>query len=228
MGHVPRCLIQDLSAEDIQLDTDRRHHLERVLRLRPGDPVELVDGAGGLAAGSYRGHGQVQVSSRQPVAAPAAAGVTLAVAIPRKPRLAWLVEKAAELDVVSIALLITEHGERSVGAGTLCKLARKADETLLQCRRLFSMTIARPRILGDVLDAHDDHQIWLATPHRDTDRGPSRDGRPLLILVGPEGGWSEPEFSQMQSRGAQPVTLGSTVLRVETAALALAAVAALG
>ena len=129
---------------------------------------------------------------------------------------------------ISIALLITEHGERSVGAGTLCKLARKADETLLQCRRLFSMTIARPRILGDVLDAHDDHQIWLATPHRDTDRGPSRDGRPLLILVGPEGGWSEPEFSQMQSRGAQPVTLGSTVLRVETAALALAAVAALG
>ncbi len=230
MPQPPRCLVPDVDHDPIQLDAGARHHLGRVLRMRPGDALQLVDGRGGLADARWAGTAPA-IERRHPRRAPPADGVTLAVAVPRLPRLDWLVEKAAELDVAALRLLETEHGQRAVSAGRIERLARKADEALLQCRRLHRLAIHAPAPLAAVLDDHRSHELWLAAPGADEGAAPGaeasgRRGGPLLVLVGPEGGFSQDEIEWAQAAGARRATLGHTVLRVETAALALAARAA--
>ena len=255
LARIPRCLVEDLSPESVLLGRDARHHLERVLRLRPGDPLELVDGRGGRATARLETDGRARVEARATPVAPPRDPVVLAVATPRLPRLEWLVEKAVELDVARLALLDTRRGERDVGAGRLARLARLADEALVQCRRPWRLELAAACPLGEVLAAHADLDVWLASPpDGGLDGPPAGDGpggpavgaagsprpdaaaglaaparapdRGLLVLVGPEGGFDPGEERLALDAGAVRVRLGSTVLRVETAALALAVLAA--
>ncbi len=244
MAHIPRCLLPDLRADELALDAPTRHHVERVLRLRVGDETILVDGRGGCARARLVAPGRVHIESRAPQAPAAPFAVTLAVAVPRLPRLEWLVEKACELGVSRLLLLETRYGERDLGAARLQRLARLSDEALLQCGRLHRMPVEAPAPLGTVLAAAAAAQaeLWLASPP-EPDSAPERDNaaerdsaaagvparsaqRGLVALVGPEGGFTAAEQEQAMSCGARRVCLGSTVLRVETAALALAVLAA--
>ncbi len=235
MARIPRCLVASL--DDPELDRDTRHHLARVLRLRPGAPIELVDGAGGLRAARWSGDARPAVdegvASRAP---PPADPLWLVVGPPRPSRLDWLVEKAAELGVDRLLLLRCEHAARSVGDARLLRLQRKAHEALLQCRRLHALEVAGETDLDGVLAlaAAHDADLWVAdappdgAPARDETTGPGAlppraPGRPLVAVVGPEGGLSDDERARLADAGARAVHLGAGVLRVETAALALAA-----
>jgi 16S rRNA (uracil1498-N3)-methyltransferase len=249
MAHVPRCLVPDLRADEHSLDARTRHHVERVLRLREGDEALLVDGRGGLARARLLSAGRVRVQSRAAPSPPDPRAPVLAVAVPRLPRLEWLVEKACELGVARLALLETQHGERELGPARLARLARLCDEALLLCGRLHRMPVEAPAPLADVLASADGAELWLSAPP--AARGPPGDeragsaadaagegpsagaglpvraaGRALLALVGPEGGFSAAEQELVLARGARRVSLGATVLRVETAALAMAVLAA--
>ncbi len=156
--------------------------------------------------------------------------LTLAVACPKGDRLKWLVEKATELGV---AVFIPLHCERSVVEPRESKLARLEQTVLAACkqsRRNRLMTITEPCSLEDLLAASAGH-TWLAHPG----------GRPLLELlanqrqsahqqplsiraaIGPEGGFSPAEVDRAEHSGAQLVSIGRSILRVETAALSLAA-----
>jgi 16S rRNA (uracil1498-N3)-methyltransferase len=224
--HVPRCLVADLLPDRIVLDAPARQHLERVLRVRRGDPLELVDGAGGLVHARWDADGGVCVTARMPHTPPDPRALVLAVAPPRLPRLEWLVEKACELGVGELVLLASERGERMPGEARQARLARLADEALLQCRRLHRMPVRAPVTLDALLGRPRPGALWLGVPPRDgLPAVPTRDG-PLLALVGPEGGFSNQEEGLLHDAGAVPVSLGRTTLRVETAALALAVLAA--
>ena len=90
-----------------------------------------------------------------------------------------------------------------------------------------SMTVHAPQDLDRVLAASAPDETWLAVPPGEGDDGVPRrlaTGR-LLVLVGPEGGFSEAEQQAARAAGARPVRLGTTVLRVETAAVALVVLA---
>jgi 16S rRNA (uracil1498-N3)-methyltransferase len=225
MAHVPRCLVDDLSPAVVPLPEEARRHLLTVLRLRAGESLLLHDGRGGLARAELQADGRARIVSREPLASPGPA-VTLAVAVPRLPRLEWLVEKAAELEVAALVLLRTQHGERDLGAARGRRLQRLADEALLQCGRRHRLEIRGPCSLDMALAQRGAAETWLATPPRDDARGP--DGPPpaaVLACIGPEGGFAPDEDALLRAAGARPVSLGRTVLRVETAALALAVLA---
>lgn len=227
MARPPRCLVDDLSAARIVLPEGARRHLQRVLRMRPGETVELVDGSGGLARGVLTGDDAVQVESRDVPQPPGLAAISLAVAMPRLPRLEWLIEKSCELGVAHLRLLRTRHGERDIGERRLQRLQRIADEALLQCRRLHRMVVHAPADLQQLLAGAEGDALWLAcTPDAEPSAPPPRDGRPLLLLVGPEGGFSTEETERALRAGASSVSVGHNVLRVETAALAMATLAA--
>ncbi|MFT7463442.1 MAG: 16S rRNA (uracil1498-N3)-methyltransferase [Pseudohongiellaceae bacterium] len=222
----PRCLVPDVDAPQLIVDKAGVHHFERVLRMAPGDPIELVDGRGGLAKGRWGRKGLLTQVQRAPRTAPPAAPFILAVAPPRPTRLDWLVEKAAELGVTRLQLLKTQHSGRDVVDSRIDKLRRKTAEAMLQCRRLHQMDITKAVSLADVLSRWSSAAPWLASPG--TVRGPNLDDntQALLGLVGPEGGWHEDELRLASEAGAQTVSLGSGVLRVETAAISLAVLAA--
>ena len=231
LSQPPRSLVDDLAPDEIALDERSRHHVERVLRVRAGEALELVDGRGGLARARWAASGRARIEERLPPQPPPRDALVLAVAPPRLPRLEWLVEKACELDVSELVLLDSARAERLPGEGRLERLQRIADEALLQCRRLHRMPVRAPIGLGALLARPRSGGLWLARPP-----APGAAGRAglapraqpgLLVLVGPEGGLAADEEAAALAAGATPMALGSTTLRVETAALAMAVLARL-
>ena len=204
----------------------------QVLRLQPGDALTLFDGRGGEYAATIERMGRsevtVQVGRHTAVEREAPRDVHLAVGMPANERMDWLVEKATELGVASIQPLMTAHcvlrlaGERADKKRTHWEaIAIAACE---QCGRNRVPQILPVRALHDWLAAPaDDAQRFVLSlaghpqPVRGVPVAPHRGAR---VLSGPEGGLSAAEEEAAIARGFTPVTLGTRVLRAETAALA--------
>ena len=200
----------------ISLDDDTEHHLRRVLRLRDGEPVSVTDGQGRWClAVAVRDGNTLRLEATSAIVAepPPNRPITIAAAIPKGDRLDWMVQKVTELDVGRLVLL---HADHSVVRWKpdrvdhhLMRVQRVADEALRQSRRVFRLTIDAPTPAVDVLGSY-----VLAEPG----------GRPLAaadtdVAIGPEGGWSEAELHAGRDR----IDLGGTILRTETAAVAVSA-----
>lgn len=198
----------------ISLDDDTEHHLRKVLRLRAGEPVGVTDGEGRwcLAVSVPEGNTlRLEVTSAIVTEPAPSRPIAIAAAIPKGDRLDWMVQKVTELGVDRLVLL---HADRSVVRWTpdrvernLARLQRIADEALRQSRRVVRLTIDAPTTAVDVLGA-----FAMAEPG----------GRALTVgdtavAVGPEGGWSDAELSA----GGDRIGLGATILRTETAAVAV-------
>lgn len=193
------------------------HHLRRVLRLRDGEQVSVSNGAGRWRPCELRGDA---VQAVGPVADPAAAPTTVvAAAIPKGDRLEWLVAKCTELGVGTIVLLETERSVVRVHADKLTRqmerLRRIAREAAMQSRRLWLPVIAAPTSLAELLAECPDAVV--AEP------GGRRLGvADRAVAIGPEGGWTDAELALVGAD--RRVALGGGVLRVETAAVAAAAI----
>ena len=197
--------------DDPELDEPSRHHVRRVLRLRDGEVVTVTDGAGSwrpcvLAGDALEATGAI-VSVGRP-AWPA----TIAVAPPKGDRLDWLVQKCSEIGVDRLVLVSAERSvvrwDAERAGRHLDRLRRIAAESAMQSRRVWVPEVAGPVPAADVLAS-----AVAAEP----------DGRPLAphdrtVAVGPEGGWTAAELDLATDR----VSLGDTVLRVETAAVVAA------
>ncbi len=203
----------------VPIDDDVEHHLRRVLRLRAGEPVTVTDLAGRwrstVVAGS-REHLQLEVAGDVNVAERPARPVTIAAAIPKGDRLDWMVQKLTELGADRLVLLHAEHSTTRWDDVRAVAQRQRAERVSLeacrQSRRTWAMHIEGPLPALTVLPG-----CVVAEPG----------GRPVAstddaIAIGPEGGWSEAELGA--ARGI--VTLGANILRVETAAIAAAALAA--
>lgn len=196
-----------------QLADEDRHHLSRVLRLRPGEPVTASDGRGGVVACRWSPDGLVVDGpvEREPAAAPP---LTVAFALPKGDKPEWMVQKLTECGVDRIVVLAAERSvarwDPDKAARNLARLRKVAREAAMQSRRRWL-----PEVDGVVPFAAfvADHSSSLALAEPAGDR-PSL-ARPV-IAVGPEGGWSPAELE----RAPATVTLGPQVLRAETAAVA--------
>jgi 16S rRNA (uracil1498-N3)-methyltransferase len=242
----PRFFVPDLSAEAparAELPPAEAHHALHVLRLRAGAAVELFDGRGQCAEGhiadAARRRVTVAVERAWTEPTPASAGccagplVHLAFAVPKGSRADWLVEKATELGVASLRPTVFE---RSVAGKELLSAAKRerwmnhcaAAAKQAQVNWLPVVEDAAPlaevlaRAAGALVLAGDTAPeavpILEALARR-------RKGEDILIVVGPEGGLAEAERATLRAGGAVAVRLGRSVLRIETAAIALAAAA---
>jgi 16S rRNA (uracil1498-N3)-methyltransferase len=203
------------------------HHL-RVRRARDGETVELRDGFGLVGRGRLVQHGgdwEVEVERLDHRPAPPA--LILAVGAGDRERFAWLVEKAVELAVTAVVPLETE---RAAGVASRLRpaqverLRRQALEAVKQSGNPWACVVEAPAALGEVLALPADGERWLADP-AGAPPPATLDDRPCRILVGPEGGLTDPERAAALEAGYQPLSLGPHVLRFETAALAAAAAA---
>lgn len=202
-------LVDDVDAPALE---DRAgHHLFRVLRIRDGEIVTVTDGAGHWRECRAAGRAIEPVADRAFVERRPDT-ITVAFAIPKQDRPEWIVQKLTEFGVDRIVLL---HADRSIvrwdperATRHLTKLDRVAAEALQQSRGVWLPTVEGPRPSVELLP-----RAVAAEPG----------GRRLApvdrtVAIGPEGGWSPEELAIAADR----VTLGLTVLRVETAVLAAA------
>ncbi len=219
------------------LPEEEGHHAARVLRLKRGDAVRLVDGAGRECEGWVQHVDGAAVSVRLGPSRAAASERVLAgrlgLAWIRTPaRLDWAVEKATELGIVGIDLF---GAQRSVGWKTLrgeeraVRLERVTRAAMKQAGRACWPRVAVHASLAALLEARSGMRMLWAAPMGETMAGPLLAGsaaRDTLLLVGPEGGWTGTEEESLRSAGATCVTLGPRRLRTETAAALLCALAA--
>jgi len=213
---------------------DEAHHLTRVLRAAVGDEVTLFDGRGTEARARVVALGRREVeldvvALGQPDRE-LAVEVTLAVALPKGDRQRWLIEKMVELGVTRLVPLRTARSVARPGASALERLARQVIEASKQCGRNRLMAIAAPSDWPTLVDAAPPAALRLVAHPRGgrplLAAIPARLTGPVVLAVGPEGGFTPEEIARAAAAGWQRVDLGPRVLRIETAALVLAAHAA--
>jgi 16S rRNA (uracil1498-N3)-methyltransferase len=200
-------LVDDLST--LVLDDADRHHLGRVLRLKPGEPVVASDGRGSWRLCAFTGDGALDPSGE--IVAEPAPETAVSVWLPalKGERAEWAIAKLTELGVDAIGLLRCERGSVRLDAPTtdrvLARWRRVAREAACQSRR------ARlPEFLGPL-----GVEAAVAGGAVRCDLEGTATAPPSSLMVGPEGGWSESE------RGAPASSFGlaDAVLRTETAAV---------
>lgn len=221
---------------DFELSGDEAHHLEKVMRTPPGAIVVVFDGSGcefRAEVLSYRkGTAALRTLERREISREGAVSLHLGVALPKGDRQKVLIEKLVELGTTRLTPLISRRGVAQPTDGALARLERSVTEACKQCRRNLRMEIAAPqtwerfaaetaadlRLLAHVAPPDGALPSPLPAPIA---------GTSLVAAVGPEGGWTDEEVAVAVAAGWRIVTLGPRILRVETAAVALAAWAAL-
>ena len=207
----PHSLVDDVDAPE--LSGDDRHHLERVLRLRPGDPLTVGDGAGRWRFCRFG----AAIEPDGDVVSVAAPDVEVAVgfALLKGGRSETVVQKLTELGVDRIAPFVAE---RSVVRWDGDKAARQADrwrrvarEAVMQCRRAWLPQVDPLGAFGELDLAGAALAVSVGRPLAEGEN---------FLLVGPEGGWADAELAAVEAH----VGLGPHVMRAETAATAAAAI----
>lgn len=212
--------------DTVALPDDEAHHASRVLRKVSGDPVELFDGRGRSVAAvlvDVRKKGvSVEIAGTVVDARPRTTQLTIAVAAPKADRFKWMIEKATELGVDRIIPLECTRSVVHPGGNKLEKLRATVVSACKQSGRNTLMTIDEPTAFQTVV-AIEGFQRWVADvpEHSSSPHSIDREAN-QLILIGPEGGWTDEERIQASDAGFQKMNLGPFILRTETAAIAAA------
>ncbi len=212
--------------ETLELPESDSRHAVKVLRMREGDELQVIDGRGTAytcrLADAHPKHASVEIISSTPMPLPWPQQLAVAVA-PTKhmDRMEWLVEKMTEVGVNTIIPILCERSERrEIKTERLEKIAVSA---MKQSLKATLPTIMPMTPLRELIKIMPDAQRVVAycdpsIPRVDFAQTYEA-GRDTLILIGPEGDFSPSEIKMTLDAGFRPVTLGSNRLRTETAAL---------
>jgi 16S rRNA (uracil1498-N3)-methyltransferase len=233
-------LADPITTSRVMLDGAEAHHLLHVMRASVGDHVTLFDASGAeftaIVEILRRSDVELRVTTRREVDRELPFFLTLGVALPKGDRQKWLVEKLTELGVTTLVPLITERSVAQPNENAIERLERSVIEGSKQCGRNRLMKIAAPQAWSDWLSQSAIPNPKSGTEARRLIAHPS--GSPLseldpsqaaatYLTIGPEGGLTDAEVAAAVEAGWTPVSLGPRILRVETAAIVLAAVVAL-
>ena len=207
------------------------HHLIHVLRASPGDIVELFNGTGLVASAQitslHNRDAQLQIlgSHRED---PSPRQIIVATAVPKGDRFDWLIEKATELGVTRIIPLRTARSVVDPRVSKLEKLRQTVSAACKQSGRNHLLELESTTTWSDFVNRELGQSASYIAHPGPTTRSPSSlwDGKSSIVFaIGPEGGFTDEEVELAVGRGAKPISLGPRILRIETAALALAACA---
>jgi 16S rRNA (uracil1498-N3)-methyltransferase len=226
-----RFFCDSISKGVAELDGQQSHHLAGVLRLKPGDRVELFDGKGTLAvakvAGANPRKATLQVEDLQVYPSGDKGRIVIAVSIANGERFDWLIGKCTELGVDRICPVLFERTVKQAANPKIVERWRNlAVAAAKQCRRVFLPRIDAPLLLPGALEmlkkdypagrfllgsVYSQSQSLVAQAFGDSD---------VAAFIGPEGGTTEKEETLLSQAGCKYVRHTDTVLRIETAALA--------
>ncbi len=234
---MPRVFVraEAVDADRVRFDADEAHHLGRVLRVRPGEVVEATDGAGHLytvrlaaldATGAWG-----TIEARAEPGRESRCALTLAQAILKGDRMSWLVQKATELGVARIIPMETARAVARPAGGAAARLGRWeriARAAVKQSGRVVVPAVDPPRAFAEVtrdVSRHDVAWVFWEGGGLALAGAAAAAGRParVLLLVGPEGGFTTEEIMLAEGAGARLVSLGPRTLRAESAGLAAVA-----
>ena len=229
-----RWIADEVSENAAALVGDHADHLVRVLRARVGQEFDIATG-NTIRRGRVTSveAGRVEFELGEEISVASATEITLLLAVFKFDRMEWAIEKCTELGVTRIVPVIARRTDAHLAAGAgkrVERWRRIAHEAAQQSRRL-----AAPQI-DEVVKLRAALTLEVPTRLLLNENETSETFREALLeaaeavafAVGPEGGWTGEEVAEFSAAGWRSVTLGVTILRAETAAIAaLAAAAAL-
>jgi len=213
------------------------HHGLHVLRLRRGDTVVVLDGAGTelLCEALELGRDTVRLAVRQRnIVPPPPCKITLAQAIPKGKLFDAIIQKASELGVARVVPLLSERVVTQLSAekseGRIEHWRMTAVEAIKQCGSAWLPRVDGPLTPREFLDQGESFELHLIASLQPDSRHPRewfkafeqehrRKPQSICVWVGPEGDFTPAELAAAQLAGAWPITLGRLVLRSETAAV---------
>ncbi|MDA3911972.1 MAG: RsmE family RNA methyltransferase [Bacteroidales bacterium] len=219
-----------VSGQIISLDQNESHHIAKVMRMQPGDSIYVVDGKGSQFAAKIQGIAKagVQIAVETCVKFEKTPESLLHIAIaPTKniSRFEWFLEKVTEIGVAEITPLLCENSERKhIKPERLEKIIVAA---MKQSKRLYKPVLHDLQSIENVFniselekfiayceDIPDEQLISHLNPKRKT-----------IVLIGPEGDFSDTELKTAIQSGYKPVALGNYRLRTETAGVVVSQIA---
>jgi 16S rRNA (uracil1498-N3)-methyltransferase len=229
-----RFIADEVSGDRAALIGEHADHLVRVLRARVGQDFDIATGST-VRRGriSFVDDARVDFDLGEEISGTRQAEITLVLAVFKFDRMEWAIEKCTELGVARIVPVISRRTDSHLAAASAKRverwqrIARQAAE---QSRRAAPPEIAVPVKLAAALDQAGALRIVLAeseeqTLLRDVVK-PQTAADGIVLAVGPEGGWTESELQSFRQSGWTSASLGNTILRAETAAMAATAVVA--
>jgi 16S rRNA (uracil1498-N3)-methyltransferase len=226
-----RWIADEFSPNHAALTGDHADHLIRVLRARVGEEFDIATGAV-----VRRGRivtiqdGRVEFELGEDVSASSAFALTLLLAVFKFDRMEWAIEKCTELGVTRILPVIARRTDARLAAASAKRVERWrriALQAAEQSRRITPPEIVDPIKLPDAVTLTASSRIVLAESEQETllrDIVFSHSAEEIVLAIGPEGGWTEEELELFQTAGWISASLGATILRAETAAIAATAI----
>lgn len=205
------------------------HHLRHVLRLEIGDEVTLFDGSGLEFAARIERTGkheiELTVVERREVSVESPRRVSIASAVPKGDRQQVLLEKLVELGTACWLPVEWRRSAVRPEAKSVERWRRYVIEASKQCRRNRLMEVGDPTSAVDLFDRTNEPIRWLFDPSGEPIERAIVDGPDeAIVAIGPEGGIADDELEAARRHGWRVVRWGPRILRLETAAIAAAAV----
>ncbi len=228
-----RWIADEFSDDRAALTGKHAAHLARTLRAREGQEFEVACGDRVRhATVSSVADDRVEFTLGEEVSSVEVTPINLLLAVFKFDRMEWAIETCTELNVSTIVPVIARRTEKHLAQAAekrverWRRIAREASE---QSRRVTTPEIADPMKLAEALNFDAVLSIVLSETEREVELSEvlrSEEGRHSLALaVGPEGGWTEDELQSFAEAQWVSASLGETILRAETAAIAAVAIA---
>ena len=232
--YLPPAQCQGIS---LTLTGTEAHHALDVLRIKAGERVVVLDGAGRELQCSVRAvqRKAVELAVEQIVSSPApVCAVTLVQAIPKGKLIETIIQKATELGALHIIPLLSERVATRLEGDAVNHKAEKwrqtAIEAIKQCGQRWLPQVAAPITLPDLLGRGEKFDLSLVGSLRSEARHPREYFRAhekefktppatIRLWIGPEGDFTDAELHAIREAGARPINLGPLVLRSDTAAI---------
>ncbi len=229
-----RFFIPQLYNEHMSLEGVDARHISKVLRMQPGDEIQIVsdDGVSALAQVTSIDGERVYVRCLEKLAESHEPRVKLVLAqgLAKGDKMDFIIQKAVEMGAYSIVPVAMEHSVvRLEGAKAAKKVERWqkiAESAAKQSKRDIIPLVHPVQTVAQMLASNPcqtkiiayecEDRLSLKAALREANAANISE---LLLIIGPEGGISESELEQARSAGAVPVTLGRRILRAETAGL---------
>ncbi|HZQ93992.1 MAG TPA: RsmE family RNA methyltransferase [Candidatus Sulfotelmatobacter sp.] len=227
-----RWIADEVSGNHAALTGEHADHLIRVLRARIGQEFDVATGSTvrrGTIIGIREGRVEFELGAELPQ--PSSASITLLLSIFKFDRMEWAIEKCTELGVARIIPLMARRTDAHLAAAAAKRVERWrkiALQAAEQSRRTAPAEITAPIGVREAVRLSASLRIVLNESERqDTLReiiSLHDQVADVLLAVGPEGGWTDDELQLFANEGWSSASLGSTILRAETAAIAATAI----
>ena len=218
-----------------------QHHLRNVLRLTSGATVRIIDGQGNvyiaevIDTGTNREPSEAQILTHE-FHAKISPSLTLFQGLPKNDKMALILQKTTEIGVTQIVPIYAEHALQKPSQNRYERWHRVVISATKQCKRTWLPELLDPQTFEASLTQLDKFSLRLIlTPHLEQESQAQHiktvlrevsQPTSIALFVGPEGGFSDREVTAAIESGCIPVTLGTNILRTETAALVAVAATA--